>query len=92
MRITVGDVGRCGFGGGRVPAQQQGHDVTGIFMVNWEESDENGVCTAEEDYADVRRVCDVIGIPYYTINFSREYRDRVFGIPARVSGGTHPNP
>ncbi|MDK2919393.1 MAG: tRNA-uridine 2-sulfurtransferase [Candidatus Petromonas sp.] len=58
--------------------KEQGYDVIGIFMKNWDDSDENGVCTAEEDYADVRRVCAQIGIPYYTVNFEKEYWDRVF--------------
>ena len=39
---------------------------------------ETGVCTAASDYEDVKSVCAVIGIPYYTVNFAREYRDRVF--------------
>lgn len=58
--------------------KQQGRSVVGVFMKNWEENDENGVCTATQDYADVRSVCDTIGIPYYTVNFAQEYRDRVF--------------
>ena len=49
--------------------KEQGYDVVGLFMQNWEETDENGCCTAEEDFADVRRVCDKIGIPYYSVNF-----------------------
>ena len=47
-------------------------------MKNWEENDDEGVCTATADYADVRSVCETIGIPYYTVNFAKEYRDRVF--------------
>ncbi len=58
--------------------KEQGYDVVGIFMKNWDEKDEFGVCSATEDYEDVRRVCDQIGIPYYTVNFEREYWDRVF--------------
>jgi tRNA-uridine 2-sulfurtransferase len=58
--------------------KQQGYDVIGIFMKNWDEKDEFGVCTATEDYEDVRAVCDQIGIPYYTVNFVQEYWDRVF--------------
>lgn len=93
MRITVGMSGGVDSAVAAYLLKQQGHDVTGIFMVNWEESDENGVCTAEEDYADVRRVCDVIGIPYYTVNFSREYRDRVFSVFLReYRAGRTPNP
>ena len=58
--------------------KREGHDVTGVFMNNWEEKDDNGVCTSERDFADVRAVCDRIGIPYYSVNFAREYRERVF--------------
>ena len=58
--------------------KQQGFNVIGLFMNNWEEKDECGVCTATEDYEDVRRVCDKIGIPYYSVNFSKQYMDRVF--------------
>ncbi len=42
---------------------------SGIFMKNWDDTDENGVCTADEDYKDVAAVADQIGIPYYSVNF-----------------------
>ncbi|NGQ96248.1 tRNA 2-thiouridine(34) synthase MnmA [Brevibacillus sp. SYP-B805] len=58
--------------------KQQGYDVIGIFMKNWDDTDEFGHCTAEDDFQDVRRVCDQIGIPYYTVNFEREYMEKVF--------------
>ncbi|SHK04476.1 tRNA 2-thiouridine(34) synthase MnmA [Paramaledivibacter caminithermalis] len=58
--------------------KDKGYDVTGVFMKNWDDKDEFGVCLAEEDYEDVRKVCTQIGIPYYTINFEKEYWDRVF--------------
>lgn len=57
--------------------KQQGYNVIGLFMLNWEET-ENDCCTAQSDYEDVKRVCNKIGIPYYTINFAKEYMDRVF--------------
>lgn len=73
--------------------KQQGFDVVGIFMKNWEESDEDGVCTATADYADVRSVCETIGIPYYTVNFAKEYRDRVFSyFLDEYRKGRTPNP
>ena len=50
--------------------KEQGYEVIGVFMKNWEETDENGICTADEDFAHVRAVCDRIGIPYYSVNFS----------------------
>ena len=58
--------------------KQQGYNVIGLFMNNWEETDECGHCTAEEDFSDVRRVANKIGIPYYSVNFAKEYMDRVF--------------
>ena len=74
--------------------QQQGYDVVGVFMKNWEEEDEEtGVCTAASDYEDVKSVCSVIGIPYYTVNFAREYRDRVFSyFLEEYARGRTPNP
>jgi len=55
----------------------RGVDVVGVFMKNWEEQ-EGGACTAAEDYNDARAVCEQLGIPFYTVNFSKEYYDRVF--------------
>ncbi|MFN7684561.1 MAG: tRNA 2-thiouridine(34) synthase MnmA [Oligoflexia bacterium] len=73
--------------------KQQGYRVIGLFMKNWEEKDENGVCTAARDYEDVARVCDTIGIPYYAIEFVQEYWDHVFAefLKAYQAGYT-PNP
>ncbi len=58
--------------------KKQGYNVIGLFMVNWEENDENGVCTSQQDYEDVKRVCAKIGIPYYTVNYAKEYYEKVF--------------
>ena len=78
MRVVVG---MSGGGDSSVAAylmKQQGHEVLGVFMNNWEEKDDRGVCTSQKDWDDVRRVCDVIDIPYYSVNFAREYKERVF--------------
>ena len=73
--------------------KKQGYDVIGVFMKNWEEKDENGVCGAAADYEDVRRVADRVGIPYYTVNFTKEYMDRVFSyFLEEYSMGRTPNP
>src|SRR5690606_4599091 len=73
--------------------KQQGYDVTGIFMKNWDDTDEFGHCTAEEDYEDVKRVCRHIGISYYTVNFEQEYRDKVFAyFLDEYRKGRTPNP
>ena len=47
----------------------------GLFMKNWEGDDADGCCTADDDYADVRRVCAKLDIPYYGVNFAKEYMD-----------------
>ncbi|WP_099221104.1 tRNA 2-thiouridine(34) synthase MnmA [Listeria costaricensis] len=58
--------------------KKQGYDVIGIFMKNWDDTDEFGVCTATEDYEDVIRVAGQIGISYYAVNFEKQYWDKVF--------------
>src|SRR5262245_43395228 len=58
--------------------KKQGFEVIGLFMKNWEERDARGSCTAQQDSADVAAVCQQIDIPYYTVNFSQEYREEVF--------------
>ncbi|MBX6352773.1 MAG: tRNA 2-thiouridine(34) synthase MnmA [Thermoflavifilum sp.] len=73
--------------------KQRGYDVIGVFMKNWDDTDERGVCTAAEDFEDVRRVCHHIGIPYYSVNFEREYWDRVFTyFLEEYQRGRTPNP
>lgn len=73
--------------------KEQGFRVVGLFMRNWEERDERGACTAEEDFADVERVCGLLDIPYYTVDFSREYMERVFShFLAEYRAGRTPNP
>ena len=73
--------------------KQQGYNVIGLFMNNWEETDDNGVCTAEQDFSDVRRVANMIGIPYYSVNFSKEYMERVFSyFLEEYKAGRTPNP
>ncbi len=58
--------------------KQQGYRVIGLFMKNWEEEDGLGVCKASREYEDVVAVCETIGIPYYSVNFVKEYWDSVF--------------
>ncbi len=58
--------------------KQQGYNVVGLFMLNWEETDQNGNCSAEADFEDVKRVANKLGIPYYTVNYAKEYQERVF--------------
>ncbi len=56
--------------------KKAGFEVFGLFMKNWEEKD--GSCTSAADFEDVARVCHLLDIPYYTLNFCKEYRDHVF--------------
>ena len=73
--------------------KRQGHEVIGVFMKNWNEDNEDGVCTAESDWRDVRDVCDKIDIPYYSVDFAKEYWDRVFTLFLNeYKAGRTPNP
>ena len=87
----------CGMSGGVDSAvaayilKQQGYDVLGVFMKNWQ--DDGKGCSAAEDYEDVKSVCSAIGIPYYTVNFEQEYYDRVFSyFLEEYKRGRTPNP
>lgn len=77
-RVVIGMSGGVDSSVAALLLKQQGYDVIGIFMKNWDEKDEFGYCTASQDYEDVQRVCEQIGIPYYTVNFEKEYLDKVF--------------
>ncbi len=57
--------------------QKQGYNVVALFMHNWDE-EQDGCCTAEQDFEDVKRVCDRLNLPYYSVNFARQYHDTVF--------------
>lgn len=73
--------------------KQQGYQVEGLFMKNWEEDDNEEYCTAAEDLADAQAVCDKLGIPLHTINFAAEYWDNVFEyFLAEYKAGRTPNP
>ncbi|HJE96968.1 MAG TPA: tRNA 2-thiouridine(34) synthase MnmA [Ligilactobacillus acidipiscis] len=73
--------------------KQQGYDVVGVFMKNWDDTSDSGVCTATQDYQDVAKVASEIGIPYYSVNFEKEYWDRVFTyFLDEYKNGRTPNP
>jgi tRNA-uridine 2-sulfurtransferase len=73
--------------------KQQGHEVVGIFMKNWEDDDTTGYCSANQDFVDAAAVADVIGIEIEHVNFAAEYKDRVFAEFLReYSAGRTPNP
>lgn len=77
-RVVLGMSGGVDSSVAAVLLKEQGYEVIGVFMKNWDEEDENGVCMADEDYKDVVAVAEQLNIPYYSINFVKEYWERVF--------------
>ena len=73
--------------------KEQGYEVIGLFMKNWEDDDNDEYCSTREDLVDVVSVADVIGVELEVVNFSAEYKDRVFSEFLReYSAGRTPNP
>jgi tRNA-specific 2-thiouridylase len=73
--------------------KQQGHEVVGIFMKNWEDDDDSEYCSSNIDFVDAAAVADVIGIEIEHVNFAANYKDRVFAEFLReYSAGRTPNP
>lgn len=92
-RVVVGMSGGVDSSVAALLLKQQGYDVIGIFMKNWDDTDETGFCTATEDYDDVIKVCNQIGIPYYAVNFEKQYWDKVFTyFLDEYKAGRTPNP
>ncbi|PTB88430.1 tRNA 2-thiouridine(34) synthase MnmA, partial [Pseudidiomarina aestuarii] len=72
---------------------QQGYQVEGLFMKNWEEDDTDEYCAAATDLADAEAVCEKLGIPLHTVNFAAEYWDHVFEyFLEEYRAGRTPNP
>jgi tRNA-specific 2-thiouridylase len=92
-RVVVGMSGGVDSSVAALLLKEQGYDVVGIFMKNWDDTDEFGVCTATEDFDDVVRVCNQLDIPYYSVNFEKEYWDKVFTyFLDEYQAGRTPNP
>ncbi|MFC5591101.1 tRNA 2-thiouridine(34) synthase MnmA [Sporosarcina soli] len=92
-RVVIGMSGGVDSSVAALLLKEQGYDVIGIFMKNWDDTDEFGVCTATEDYEDVIQVCNEIGIPYYAVNFEQQYWDKVFTyFLEEYKAGRTPNP
>ena len=73
--------------------KQQGYEVIGIFMKNWEDDDDSEYCSSNIDFVDAAAVADVIGIEIEHVNFAAEYRDRVFAeFLSEYQAGRTPNP
>ena len=93
IRVVVGMSGGVDSSVSALLLKEQGYDVVGVFMKNWDDTDDSGVCTATEDFEDVKRVADKIGIPYYSINFEKEYWNKVFEyFLSEYKRGRTPNP
>jgi tRNA-uridine 2-sulfurtransferase len=73
--------------------KQQGHEVIGIFMKNWEDDDDDEYCSSRQDFLDAASVADVLGIEIEHVNFAADYKDRVFAEFLReYQAGRTPNP
>lgn len=73
--------------------KQQGHEVVGVFMKNWEDDDTDEYCSSRQDLIDAASVADVIGIELEAVNFAAEYRERVFAhFLKEYQAGRTPNP
>ncbi len=92
-RIVIGMSGGVDSSVAAALLKQQGYDVVGLFMKNWDETDENGDCPASKDYEDVERVCQQLDMPCYSIEFVAEYREQVFAeFLKQYQAGLTPNP
>lgn len=73
--------------------KQQGYDVIGLFMKNWEDDDDSEYCSSRQDLIDATAVADVIGIDIEAVNFAKEYKERVFAeFLSEYENGRTPNP
>lgn len=78
QKVIVGMSGGVDSSVSALLLKQQGYQVIGLFMKNWEEQNDQGICQSVADYEDVQRVCEQLDIPCYTVNFVKEYREHVF--------------
>ncbi|MDC8785721.1 tRNA 2-thiouridine(34) synthase MnmA [Roseateles koreensis] len=93
QRIVVGLSGGVDSAVTAYLLKQQGHEVVGIFMKNWEDDDDSEYCSSNIDFVDAAAVADVIGIEIEHVNFAADYKDRVFAAFLReYQAGRTPNP
>ena len=93
QRIVVGLSGGVDSAVSAWLLKQQGHEVIGIFMKNWEDDDDDEYCSTKQDFIDAAAVADVIGIDIEHVNFAADYKDRVFAEFLReYQAGRTPNP
>ena len=92
-KIVVGLSGGVDSAVSALLLKQQGYDVVGLFMKNWEDDDDNEYCSTRQDFIDAAAAADVIGIDFEAVNFAAEYKDRVFTEFLReYAAGRTPNP
>ena len=92
-RVVVGLSGGVDSAVSAYLLKQQGHEVVGIFMKNWEDDDNDEYCSSNQDFIDAAAVADVLGIEIEHVNFAAEYKDRVFAEFLReYKAGRTPNP
>lgn len=93
QKVIVGMSGGVDSSVSALLLQQQGYEVAGLFMKNWDEDDGTEYCTAKADLADAQQVCERLGIELHTVNFAAEYWDNVFEyFLAEYRAGRTPNP
>ena len=93
FRIVVGMSGGVDSSVTALLLKQQGYDVIGLFMKNWEDDDSDEYCSSRQDLLDAVSVADTIGIPIEAVNFAGEYKERVFSYFLReYQAGRTPNP
>ena len=92
-RVVIGMSGGVDSSVAALLLKQQGYDVVGLFMKNWEDDDTDEYCSSKRDLIDAASVSDVIGIPLEAVNFSAEYKEKVFSrFLAEYKLGQTPNP
>jgi tRNA-specific 2-thiouridylase len=93
VKVVVGMSGGVDSAVAALLAKRAGHDVVGLFMKNWEEDDTDEYCSTREDLIDAAAAADTIGIELEAVNFSAEYKERVFAEFLReYAAGRTPNP
>ena len=93
LRVVVGMSGGVDSSVSAWLLKQQGFEVIGLFMKNWEDDDDDAYCSSRQDWLDAVSVADTIGIDIEAVNFAAEYKDRVFAEFLReYSAGRTPNP
>jgi tRNA-uridine 2-sulfurtransferase len=92
-RVVVGMSGGVDSSVAALLLKEQGYDVVGLFMKNWEDDDTDEYCSSKQDLIDAVSVADKLGIDIEAVNFSAEYKERVFtNFLEEYKAGRTPNP